>query len=105
MPLSARDRIRQATIEDSTQLVRLWQLVFDEADPIGHGPWSGNAVAWFARVVGDSSAAHFPLIEVDGTIVATAIGTLELGVPNPHSPRGRTVRLANVITLPEHRGN
>jgi GNAT superfamily N-acetyltransferase len=45
------------------------------------------------------------VIEVDGSIVATAIGTLELGVPNPQCPRGRTVRLANVITMPDHRGN
>ncbi|MGZ5374781.1 MAG: GNAT family N-acetyltransferase, partial [Aeromicrobium sp.] len=37
-------------------------------------------------------------------IVATAIGTLEIGVPNPHCLRGRTARLANVITLPGHRG-
>ena len=44
------------------------------------------------------------MIEVDGDVVATAIGTLELGVPNPQCPRGRTVRLANVITAPEHRG-
>jgi GNAT superfamily N-acetyltransferase len=44
------------------------------------------------------------VVEVDGCVVATAIGTLELGVPNPQCLRGRTVRLANVITLPEHRG-
>jgi GNAT superfamily N-acetyltransferase len=36
--------------------------------------------------------------------VATAIGTLEIGVPNPQCVRGRTVRLANVITVREHRG-
>ena len=45
------------------------------------------------------------MIEVDGELVATAIGTLEIGVPNPQCVRGRTVRLANVITLPEHRGH
>ncbi|WP_196805928.1 GNAT family N-acetyltransferase [Terracoccus sp. 273MFTsu3.1] len=42
---------------------------------------------------------------MDGAIVATAIGTLELGVPNPHCARGRTVRLANVVTVPEQRGH
>ena len=45
------------------------------------------------------------MIEVGGIVVATAIGTLELGVPNPQCPRGRTVRLANVITVPDHRGH
>ena len=34
----------------------------------------------------------------------STLGTLEVGVPNPQCVRGRTVRLANVITLPEHRG-
>lgn len=37
-------------------------------------------------------------------VVATAIGTFGIGVPNPQRHRGRTVRLANVITSPEYRG-
>jgi GNAT superfamily N-acetyltransferase len=45
------------------------------------------------------------VIEVGGELAATAIGTLEISVPNPHCVRGRTVRLANVITLPEYRGH
>lgn len=49
--------------------------------------------------------ARFPVIDVDDQIVATAIGTLELGVPNPQCPQGRVVRLANVITHPTYRGS
>lgn len=56
------------------------------------------------RSVDDPGVAHLPLIEIDGVVVSAAVGTLELGVPNPWCPRGRTVRLANVVTLPEHRG-
>ncbi len=56
-------------------------------------------------MVDNANGARFPVIEVGGDIVATAIGTLEIGVPNPHCLKGRTVRLANVITLPEHRGH
>lgn len=55
-------------------------------------------------MVGDTGTARFTVVEVDGELVATAIGVLELGVPNPHCVKGRTVRVANVITLPEHRG-
>ena len=44
------------------------------------------------------------MIEVDGDVVAIAIATLEIGVRGPHCRRGRTVRPANVITVPEHRG-
>lgn len=43
-------------------------------------------------------------MEVGGVVVAAAVGTIEIGVPNPLCPRGRVVRLANVITLPTHRG-
>ncbi|MGZ6748145.1 MAG: GNAT family N-acetyltransferase [Nocardioides sp.] len=59
------------------------------------------------RAWADLRAAHAAEsgLEVGGEVVATAIGTLELGVPNPHCPQGRTVRLANVLTLPAHRGH
>lgn len=97
-------RIRDAVTDDGNQLLRLWDLLFDESDSAARQPWRSNALAWFARVVGDVRVARFPVVEVDGTVVATAIGTLELGVPNPHCVRGRTVRLANVVTLPAYRG-
>jgi GNAT superfamily N-acetyltransferase len=92
--------IRAAEPADAPHLLDLWAMLFDE----DRGPWRANAANWFARSVSDPANARFPVIETDGTIVATAIGTLELGVPNPHCPQGRTVRLANVITHPTHRG-
>jgi hypothetical protein len=67
-------------------------------------PWQVHAREWFARYVDDTRQARFPAIEVAGELVATAIGTLEIGVPSPQCVRGRTVRLANVITVPGHRG-
>ncbi len=97
--------IRAATIDDGPQLLRLWALLFDEDAAADDESWRTHARSWFARFVAEQGAARFPVIEVNGTIVATAIGTLELGVPNPDSPRGRSVRLANVITLPQHRGS
>lgn len=100
----AMDRIRAATAADASQLLLLWGLLFDEEDTAPVTTWKQHAQEWFARFVEDRTAASFPVIDVDGGVVATAIGTLELGVPSPHCRRGRTVRLANVITLPEHRG-
>ena len=111
-------RLRTAKAEDGAQVLRLWALLFDEdaalfnegatlfeEDATAAGePWKAHAREWFARYVDDTANARFPAIEVDGELVATAIGTLETGVPNPACVRGRTVRLANVITLPEHRG-
>jgi GNAT superfamily N-acetyltransferase len=87
------------------ELLRLWALLFDEGNAAPDERWRSHAAEWFTRAVNEPRSARFPVIEVDGSIVATAIGTLELGVPNPHCIRGRTVRLMNVITLAEHRGH
>ena len=97
--------LRVATATDGPQLLRLWGLLFDQDGVAEDEPWRSHAQEWFDRYVGDASTARFPVVDVGGQIVATAIGTLELGVPNPMCPQGRTVRLANVITLPEHRGH
>ena len=99
-------RLRAARPEDGAQLLRLWTLLFDDDGTTSHEQqWQDSAREWFARYAGDPGNARFPAIEADGELVATAIGTLEIGVPNPQCVRGRTVRLANVITLPEHRGH
>jgi len=94
-------RPRAATANDGLKLLRLWASLFDEDDSAAHEPWRIHAHEWFDRLVDDGNGARFPVIEVGGDIVATAIGTLEIGVPNPHCLKGRTMRLANVITLPE----
>ena len=98
------DRIRAATPADAAQLLLLWALVFNEDDADASTAWKKHAQDWFSRLVDDRLTACFPVIEVDDDVVATAIGTLELGVPNPQCPRGRAVRLANVVTSPAHRG-
>jgi GNAT superfamily N-acetyltransferase len=95
--------LRTATTEDCDQLLRLWSLLFDD-DPGPGEPWQGHAREWFTRYADDPTSARFPVIEAGGELVATAVGTLEIGVPNPQCVRGRTVRLANVITVPGHRG-
>ena len=96
--------LRTANADDSVQLLRLWALLFDDGATLPEEPWRGHAREWFAQYVHESRKARFSVIEVDDELVATAIGTLELSVPNPQCVRGRTVRLANLITLPEHRG-
>ena len=93
---------RGALARDIDQLLPLWGLLFDET-PEDATSWREPARIWFNEVVLDPEIACFPVVEVEGRILACAIGTLELGVPNPHCPRGRAVRLANLITLPGHR--
>jgi GNAT superfamily N-acetyltransferase len=102
--MTTNGHLRTATAHDCVELLRLWALLFDEGNTAPEEPWRSHAAEWFTRVVDDPSSARLPVIEVDGAIVATAIGTLEVGVPNPECTKGRTVRLVNVITLAEHRG-
>ena len=96
--------LRIAAAADAPKLLGLWAGLFDEDDSATNDSWPTYAGKWFARFVDDTSTARFPVIEVSHDIVATAIGTVELGVPNPYCLKGRTVRLANVITVPEFRG-
>ena len=93
---------RGALARDIDQLLPLWGLLFYET-PEDATSWREPARIWFNEVVLDPEIACFPVVEVEGRILACAIGTLELGVPNPRCPRGRAVRLANLITLPGHR--
>lgn len=95
--------LRIADAHDVDQMIHLWALLFDEEAAGRERGWREQAREWFALSVGDPGNARFPVIDVDGELVATAIGTLEIGVPNPQCVKGRTVRLANVITLPAHR--
>ncbi|MDA8069488.1 MAG: GNAT family N-acetyltransferase [Actinomycetota bacterium] len=97
--------LRLATVADGPALLSLWAQLFDDSDLPIDVSWEAHAHDWFNRTVDNTTSARFPLIEVGDEIVAAAIGTLELGVPNPYCPRGRTVRLANVITLPDYRGS
>jgi GNAT superfamily N-acetyltransferase len=97
------DVLRQATSRDRDAVLHLWASLFEDADAPVHDSWADSARGWFTDSVGEPDTARFPVIEVAGRIVATAIGSLEIGVPNPWCPRGRTVRLANVFTRPSHR--
>jgi hypothetical protein len=96
--------LRRARLDDAEQLLTLWHLLFDEMDPPHATAWKEHARDWYTSHVDDGTSVRLPVIDVQGSIVATAIGTVELGVPNPQCPRGRAVRLANVIALPAHRG-
>lgn len=96
--------LRTARADDVSQLLQLWELLYDEVDTPSATPWKEHARQWFAQHVDDDSTARIAVCDFEGELVATAIGTLELGAPNPFCPRGRTVRLANVITFPSYRG-
>lgn len=96
--------LRSARFDDSYAVLELWALLYDGMDAPDAGEWREHARAWFAAHLGDESDARIAVVDVDGGVVATAVGTIERGVPNPYSPIGLGVRLSNVITHPDQRG-
>lgn len=96
--------VRMAATSDAVQLLRLWSLLFEEDACASGTTWKRHAHEWFMAVVKASDTARVAVVELDGEVIATALGTLEVSVPNPQCSRGRSVRLANVFTLPQHRG-
>jgi GNAT superfamily N-acetyltransferase len=96
--------LRQAAADDRSEVLALWTALFEEDGAPTTDSWSENAGTWFTESVPRADVTTLPVIEVAGRIVATAVGSLAVGVPNPWSPRGRTARLENVYTRPSHRG-
>jgi GNAT superfamily N-acetyltransferase len=96
--------VRVATSADGPALVSLWARLFDDGELATGSEWREHAHKWLDRLVGETSNARFPLVAVESEVVATALGTLEVGVPSPYCPHGRVVRLANLVTLPDYRG-
>lgn len=97
--------LRPAELGDVAILPHLWASVFDlRLDPDDVPRWAVNAGRWLELAVHDPANAHVVVIEASGEVVATGMGTLELGPPNPACPTGRAVRLANVYTAPPWRG-
>ncbi|NHN54770.1 hypothetical protein G9U51_03105 [Calidifontibacter sp. DB0510] len=86
--------VRAARPSDADDLIELWTLLF-EPSATDH-VWRDAARDWFEAVVADRHTNCFPVIEVGGAPVATAIGTLDIGVPSPFCLHGRTVQLKNV---------
>ncbi|MCA1697065.1 MAG: GNAT family N-acetyltransferase [Actinobacteria bacterium] len=97
-------RLRPARGDDIQRLLALWELLFDEIDSPMTTAWKTHAREWFAGNVDSGATTRIPVVDIEGEVIAAAVGTVEIGVPNPQCPTGRGVRLANVITLPAHRG-
>jgi GNAT superfamily N-acetyltransferase len=68
-------------------------------DPV----WSAAALEWFAVHLDDPQVA-IVLAEVEGAVVASAVGEVTRLIPGPSCPNGSCGLLNTVSTLPEHRG-
>lgn len=63
--------------------------------------WQRAAAQWFLE---RSADVHVVVVEVDGEVVATAMGERRRRAPSPGAPTGVEVLVSNVSTLERARG-
>lgn len=81
-------------------LVELPEHMFAAMEVTSPGPtWRKNAHGWFSSRLDDPNY-HFAIVEVDGTVVACAVGVVRDAAPLPAAPEGREVLVNNVSTAP-----
>lgn len=101
-------RIRRADRDDADALVDLRALMFEAmgTDPgaLGAARWRLAARDWFQDAV-DAAAVWIVVAEVDGDVVACAVGEVTALIPGPGCPNGSAGLISNVATLPQHRGH
>ena len=97
-------RVRRAMAHDVEDVVRLRVEMFRAMGVPQHGSadWQAAAAEWFTRRLEDPRFC-IVVVEVDGAVVATALGTLREAPPSPHSTEG-DVLISNVCTDPGARG-
>ena len=98
-------QVRAATADDVPALVGLRAEMFRAmgSDPDGDPDWEGGATTWFAERV-DAAGCRFSVVEVDGRVVACAIGIRRDTPSSPGNPVGGDIHINNVCTVAAERG-
>jgi GNAT superfamily N-acetyltransferase len=93
--------VRPATAADAEELVRLREVLFDDAAP---GPWRAQALLDFRTGIGSGSLTAFVVdAEEPGRLAASAVGVIEHRVASPANPSGRLGYIFGVATDPAYR--
>lgn len=99
--------VRRAVPEDREHWLGLRRLMFEAmgtpVDRLDDPEWADAARAWFVEHL-DDPRAFIGLAEVDGAVVASAVGEVTSLIPGPSCPNGSCGLITTVATLPEHRG-
>lgn len=101
---AAPRHVRRATAADVHALVSLRVEMFRAMGmQTGSAAWQDAARDWYAERV-DHPDYGFFVVEVDGDVVAGAVGAIREATPSPGCPAGRDVLISNVCTFAGHRG-
>ncbi|EGD43247.1 acetyltransferase, GNAT family [Nocardioidaceae bacterium Broad-1] len=83
---------------DLDAVVALRAEMFDARGvPAGLGEWRLNARAWVADRL-DDPRCRIIVVDVDGSVVSCALGTIRDSAPSPSVPRGGDVLVSSVST-------
>lgn len=99
--------LREATPDDAAAMVVLRTVMFEAMgtppEQLSEGTWRRAAHDWFVDRVG-APGVRVVVAEVDGEVVAGAVGEVTTLIPGPNTPNGSVGLISNVATLPPHRG-
>jgi GNAT superfamily N-acetyltransferase len=101
--------VRQATVEDAPELVRLRGIMLAETSGSAPqpGPWQDSARETLRKRLADQDGSMVAYV-VDapgepGRLAACVVGTIEYRLGGPHNPTGETGYVFNVATDPGYR--
>lgn len=98
--------VRRATAEDAPELTRLREMLLDAmGQDVAETTWRKHALESFTeRLAPGGDLAAFVIDGENGSLAASAVGTIFTSLPNPNRPDGRTGWVLNVITDEAYRG-
>lgn len=96
--------LRRATLDDIPALVDLQALLFTEMENehAGRTSWRKPAADWLTERFRNGDACAY-VVEVDGSVAASALGYLHTAPPSPSSVTHLRGHISNVVTLADHR--
>ncbi len=95
--------LRRAEGRDVEALVELRGLMFEAMGATGDPEWRKAAADWFAEHIDDARVGAF-VVDLNGEVVACAVGVIREGIPSPGLPSGTDVAISTVCTRPRARG-
>ena len=91
--------LRRAEGRDVEALVELRGLMFEAMGATGDPEWRKAAADWFAEHIDDARVGAF-VVDLNGEVVACAVGVIRDGIPSPGLPSGTDVAISTVCTPP-----
>ena len=96
-------KVRAAQLPDLVALIELRTEMFRATGQYDtHEDWPREAARWLSARIGHPDHC-LSVVELEGHLVACALGSLSESQPSPVRPRGYDLHVSNIVTLPKFR--